>query len=82
MLNHKIPCETSWSFDDSRYGFIITAMTTYLKDDEVFDSYGRKCNHRYFVNYGFSDDNNKDNEAVIQMELPMSDPLYAMKIKN
>ena len=26
MLNHKVPKETSWTFDDNRYGLIITSL--------------------------------------------------------
>lgn len=81
MLNHKVPKETKWTFDDARYGFIITSMKTIQRGEQVFDSYGRKCNSRFFVNYGFSLDENEDNEAVIRVGLPEDDPHYAMKIR-
>jgi histone-lysine N-methyltransferase SETD3 len=81
MLNHKVPKETKWTFDDGRYGFIITSMTTIARGAQVYDSYGRKCNSRFFVNYGFSLDENEDNEAVMRIGLPENDPHYAMKIR-
>jgi len=81
MLNHKIPRETSWTFDDKSYGFIITTLKTCQRGQEIFDSYGRKCNSRFFVNYGFSIDKNNDTEAVIQVKLPRTDPQYSMKIR-
>jgi len=80
MLNHKRPRETSWTFDANRNGFIITTIKTCQRGDEIFDSYGRKCNNRFFVNYGFSLDKNDDNEAVIQVELPRKDPHYSTKL--
>lgn len=81
MLNHKVPKETSWTFDDNRYGLIITSLKTIQRGEQVFDSYGRKCNSRFFVNYGFALDDNEDNEAVIRLELPSSDAHYDMKAR-
>lgn len=79
MLNHKVPKETSWTFDDNRYGLIITSLKTIQRGEQVFDSYGRKCNSRFFVNYGFALDDNEDNEAVIRVELPANDAHKDMK---
>lgn len=81
MLNHKRPRETKWNFDDSRYGFIITSLRTIQRGEEVYDSYGRKCNSRFFVNYGFALDENEDNEAILRVQLPRNDPHYVMKIR-
>lgn len=49
---------------------------------EIFDSYGRKCNSRFFVNYGFSLEFNLDNEALMTFELPRNDPQYAIKARH
>jgi len=91
MLNHKKPselgggkdtCETKWTYDDSRGGFIIQTLRPIQRGDQVFDSYGRKCNSRFFVNYGFAlDDNHEDNEAVIRVQLPPNDPHYHLKVR-
>lgn len=91
MLNHKKPnepgggkdmCETKWSYDDSRGGFIIQSLRPIQRGDQVYDSYGRKCNSRFFVNYGFAlDGNDEDNEAVIRVLMPSTDPHYALKIR-
>lgn len=81
MLNHKRPRETKWTFDDGRYGFIITTLKTIQRGEQIFDSYGRKCNSRFFVNYGFALDENEDNEAVIRVTLPNTDSHYGMKIR-
>ena len=70
MLNHKRPNETSWTFDNSINSFTITTTRRLLKGAQIFDSYGRKCNSRYFVNYGFALDTNEDNQTVIHLSLP------------
>jgi len=91
MLNHKKPrevaggkdeCETKWTFDDPRNGFIITSLKTIQRGDQVYDSYGRKCNSRFFVNYGFAlDENTEDNESMLRVCIPPSDPHYQMKVR-
>lgn len=74
MLNHKRPNETSWHFDGSLNAFTITTTKRLLKGAQVFDSYGRKCNSRFFVNYGFTLDQNEDNQAVMIFSLPRPGP--------
>jgi len=92
MLNHKRPrdgkgdndeshSETSWTFDDKRNAFTITTLKALNRGDQVYDSYGRKCNSRFFVNYGFSLEDNEDNQAVIPVQLPQDDPHYRMKLQ-
>ena len=73
--------QTKWTFDDGRYGFIITTLKTIQRGEQIFDSYGRKCNSRFFVNYGFALDENEDNEAVVRVALPSTDSHYNMKIR-
>jgi len=73
MLNHKRPNETSWTFDDSRNAFTITTTKRLLKSAQVFDSYGRKCNSRFFVNYGFALDFNEDNQVALFFDIPKDD---------
>lgn len=54
MANHKIPPNTHWFFNKDKNMFIVKA-TDYLNPGEnLFESYGPKCNYRYFVNYGFT----------------------------
>lgn len=69
MLNHKWPKESRWNYDDRLRGFVITATQPISGGNQVFDSYGRKCNSRFFVNYGFAlPDNSQDNEAVLKYD--------------
>lgn len=65
LLNHKRPRDTRWAYEDARGGFVITALRPIAKGEQVFDSYGSKCNHRFFVNYGFALLDNPDNETVL-----------------
>lgn len=81
MLNHKQPRETKWTFDRSRRAFTITALRQLHQGEQVFDSYGRKCNSRFFVNYGFALEDNSDNETVLRFVLDQSDPLFPLKQK-
>jgi len=91
MLNHKKPrevaggkdeCETKWTFDDPRKGFTITSLRTIQRGDQVYDSYGRKCNSRFFVNYGFClDENSEDNESMMRFSIPPQDPHFHMKLR-
>lgn len=34
----------------------------------IFDSYGRKCNSRFFLNYGFVVEGNDANEVNLAVE--------------
>jgi histone-lysine N-methyltransferase SETD3 len=81
MLNHKRPNETSWTFDDSRNAFTITTTKRLLKSAQIFDSYGRKCNSRFFVNYGFALDFNEDNQVALFFDIPKDDQAYPIKSK-
>merc|ERR1712232_208065 len=63
-------------------GLVITSLQSLKGGAEVFDSYGRKCNSRFFVNYGFSLEKNLDNEALMTFELPRNDPQYAIKARH
>ena len=69
MLNHKRPKQTTWYFCDERQGFIIEASDDIARGDQVYDSYGRKCNSRFFLNYGFINLNNDANEVPMDVNL-------------
>ena len=36
---------------------------------QVYDSYGRKCNHRFLLNYGFSVENNIESDGFCPNEV-------------
>ena len=72
MLNHTQSPKTRWYFDDVKKVFKIVSKETLSKDETIYDSYGRKCNSRFFVNYGFVLDNNIDNLALFEFDLSNS----------
>lgn len=81
MLNHKRPQQTSWEYKDERNGFIIETKENIERGEQVYDSYGKKCNSRFFLNYGFIVENNDANEVPIKIVLEEDDPLYDVKLK-
>mmetsp|Transcript_15397 Transcript_15397/g.15375 ORF Transcript_15397/g.15375 Transcript_15397/m.15375 type:complete len:490 (+) Transcript_15397:259-1728(+) len=74
MLNHRRPRQTTWSYEESKNGFIIEAMEDIERGIEVLDSYGKKCNSRFLLNYGFIVRNNDANEYPFKCKLREDDP--------
>lgn len=80
MLNHQRPKETQWSYSDEREGFIIEATDDIKRGQQVYDSYGKKCNTRFLLNYGFINLNNDANEFPLVVRLRLDDPLHGAKL--
>ena len=81
MLNHRLPKETQWSYCDEREGFIIEATDDIKRGQQVYDSYGKKCNTRFLLNYGFINLNNDANEFPLVIHLDTDDPQFDQKRK-
>ena len=64
MLNHSIPKQTSWYYSVPHDGFMIKSTKKIEKGEEIYDSYGLKCNSRFLLNYGFTMPENDLNEVV------------------
>lgn len=74
--------DSRWQFDDQLNGFTITALRDIPRGSQVYDSYGRKCNSRFFVNYGFAlEDNEEDNEALVRVQVTKEHPGFAVKAR-
>jgi len=71
MINHKRPRETRWTFDQFKSGFVVTALRNIACGEQIYDSYGKKCNSRFFVNYGFSLEDNPNNECMLRFSLDL-----------
>jgi histone-lysine N-methyltransferase SETD3 len=69
MLNHFRPRETKWQFDDNLQGFTVVSLQKIGIGAQVYDSYGRKCNHRFLLNYGFSVENNYESDGFCPNEV-------------
>jgi histone-lysine N-methyltransferase SETD3 len=68
MCNHNLKSETIWKFEDSLNSFVLCSKEKIWSGEEIFDSYGKKCNSRFFVNYGFTLLNNQeDNRARLRI---------------
>jgi len=77
MLNHLRPRQTRWQYDSSRRAFLIVTLQPLSAGQQVFDSYGKKCNSRFLLNYGFTVQRNADddtgqfhNELRLSLTLP------------
>ena len=69
MLNHYRPRETKWQFDDALQSFTVVSLQPISAGAQVYDSYGRKCNHRFLLNYGFSVENNVESDGFCPNEV-------------
>ena len=69
LLNHKRSRDTKWFFSENENYFGIIALKNINKGFQVYDSYGRKSNVRYLLNYGFTIENNEDDDIQIQISL-------------
>ncbi len=47
----------------------------------VYDSYGKKCNSRFFLNYGFINLNNDRNDVNLKISLDQKLEGYEVKMK-
>lgn len=79
MLNHRRPKQTSWSYSNEKQGFIIESLENIKKGEQIYDSYGKKCNSRFFLNYGFIVLDNDGNEVAVKVTYNKEDPLLQLK---
>lgn len=69
--------QTKWAYDGSRRAFTITSLQGIGAGQQVYDSYGQKCNHRFLLNYGFSIENNSEPDGFCPNEVPFKFTLDA-----
>lgn len=81
LLNHKRPRQTQWYYDDKINKFVIQATEDINKGSEIYDSYGKKTNGRFLLNYGFSIENNDSTEFALSVFFNDCYPLYEIKKK-
>ena len=79
MLNHRRVRQTHWYYDDSDNAFVISAIENIEPGYELYDSYGKKCNSRFLLNYGFTLENNEDNEYKLSITLAENSYKYKEK---
>ena len=81
LFNHCRPRTTHWAYEDDQNSFIVSSIENLNCGVEVFDSYGRKCNARFLLNYGFTIENNEDDEVKVTLNLDNNDSNYKDKVK-
>ena len=79
MLNHRRVRQTHWYYEDSYNAFVISAIENIEPGYELYDSYGKKCNSRFLLNYGFTLENNEDNEYKLSITLAENSYKYKEK---
>jgi histone-lysine N-methyltransferase SETD3 len=79
MLNHRRPKQTSWSYSNEKQGFVIESLENIKKGEQIYDSYGKKCNSRFFLHYGFIVTENDGNEVALKVNFNKDDPLLQLK---
>jgi histone-lysine N-methyltransferase SETD3 len=76
LANHRAPPEANalWLPDDVRRSFTLFALRNLQQGEEVFKSYGQRCNSRWLINYGFClPHNGAHNKAAVWVS-PHSSP--------
>ena len=67
MLNHHRPRPTWWGYNATRRRFVVRSLTLIESGAEVYDSYGKKCNSRYLLSYGFVVVDNTDADTGLDL---------------
>lgn len=84
MLNHHRPRETKWTFCEESQCFTITTLKEIGAGEQVYDSYGQKCNHRFLLNYGFCVEKNVEIDGFcpneVSLELGLDDDMEENEI--
>jgi hypothetical protein len=76
MLDHRLPKETTWAYDERAKVFRMTAVRDFQAGEIVHDSYGNKSNRRFFVYYGFVEPGNGADEATLFLPPPPAGHRY------
>jgi histone-lysine N-methyltransferase SETD3 len=71
MLNHGAEPEVSWGHEGDADRFAMTASRSIAPGEELRDSYGAKCNSRFYVHYGFCLEDNPADEATLTFPAPV-----------
>ncbi|GAB5368933.1 hypothetical protein AAMO2058_001361900 [Amorphochlora amoebiformis] len=79
MVNHGYPSSCTWRFLDQTNHLTITASQPLVAGSEILANYGRKCNSRFFLNYGFTVTPNPNNQAVLMVSMDANTPHYSEK---
>ena len=69
MFNHKrSPKQCHWHYDNEKKGFAIKALRPIEAGEEVFLRYGCDNNSRFFVDYGFLNEDKKYDKVMVVVD--------------
>lgn len=73
MMNHRIPAQVKWGYDDGRKGFVVKALEDISRGQQIHYSYGNKDNSSFLLNYGFLPPGG-DNKTLLMAYCDPDDP--------
>ena len=79
MLNHFRPRETSWTFSNEQQGFTMTSLKPLTAGQQIMDSYGKKCNSKFLMHYGFAIEKNREEDGKCMNEMPLT---FALEVSR
>ena len=80
MFNFKYGNDnTHWAYSDEAKGFFVKAKSIINKGEEIYVYYGNKPNYNFLQFYGFVIENNDNDIATLEVDIPESDPLKGFK---
>ena len=64
MCNHSERKQTFWTYNEELEGFVLESIIDIKAGLEIVDSYGKKYNSKFLLNYGFVIQDNDLSEVV------------------
>ena len=49
----------------------MTSLKSLSSGQQIMDSYGKKCNSKFLMHYGFAIENNREEDGKCQNEMPL-----------
>ena len=81
MFNAQNPKNSWWYYDSSEKGFAVDAVRDIKKGEEIFYTYGRKCNSQFFLYYAYIEQDN-DEHNTFQMKIEMDPEAENFEMKK
>ena len=80
LFNHKLRCSTIWNYDFADEGFKVESQDFIDRNTEICIDYGYKSNIKLLIGYGFTIDENPDDEYIFRLKLSKNDFLHKKKL--
>lgn len=66
LANHSSKTNTHWRAEGNK--FVVVAIEKIKQGATIYETYGPKSNYRFFVNYGFTIEDNADEQVAVIMD--------------